>query len=76
MSQGFGRGLLHLRSGQEECADAFFVLIDDRLVDVVVEVASAIGSATETADLDRALQDERAIGVGGNDCLLYTSRCV
>ena len=39
-------------------------------MDVVVEVARAIGRAAEAADLDRALQDERAVGTGDNELLL------
>ena len=62
--------LLHLGAGEQECADAFLVLIDDRLVDVVVVVASAVGRAAEAADLDRAVEDERAVGIGGDELLL------
>ena len=61
---------VHLRAGEEECADAFRVLVDDGLFQVVGEVAGAVGRAAEAADLDRAVEGERAVGVGGDEALL------
>ena len=45
-------------------------LIDDGFVEVVVEVAGAVGCAAEAADLDGAVKGDGAVGVGGDEVLL------